>query len=42
MGHTALEFKVNFVRAVTRVTGTVYAEGQVIHQGTGPPAPKAA
>jgi uncharacterized protein (TIGR00369 family) len=33
VGYTTLEFKVNFVRAVTEETGAVYAEGQVIHRG---------
>jgi uncharacterized protein (TIGR00369 family) len=33
MGYTTLEFKVNFVRPVTEETGTVYAEGRVVHRG---------
>jgi uncharacterized protein (TIGR00369 family) len=33
VGYTTLEFKVNFVRSVTEVTGTVYAEGRIIHRG---------
>jgi uncharacterized protein (TIGR00369 family) len=33
VGYTTIEFKVNFVRSVTAETGTVYAEGQVIHRG---------
>jgi uncharacterized protein (TIGR00369 family) len=33
IGYTTLEFKVNFVRPLTQETGTVYAEGRVIHRG---------
>jgi uncharacterized protein (TIGR00369 family) len=34
MGYTTLEIKVNFVRSVSEATGTVYAEGRVIHRGS--------
>jgi uncharacterized protein (TIGR00369 family) len=33
MGYTTLEVKVNFVRPVTEKTGTIYAEGRVVHRG---------
>ena len=33
LGYTTLEFKVNFVRAMTVDTGLVRAEGKVIHGG---------
>ncbi|WP_282609250.1 PaaI family thioesterase [Pelagibius sp. Alg239-R121] len=33
-GYTTLEFKVNFVRALTQETGKVRAESSVIHQGS--------
>lgn len=33
MGYTTLEFKINFVRAMTGATGRVRAEGKVIHPG---------
>lgn len=33
-GYTTLELKVNFVRAITRETGKVRAEGSVIHRGS--------
>ncbi len=32
-GYTTLEFKINFVRAMTDQTGRVRAEGRVIHPG---------
>lgn len=32
-GYTTLELKVNFLRAVTRDTGTLRCEGEVIHVG---------
>lgn len=32
-GYTTLEFKVNFLRAVTEATGLVTAEGQIVHGG---------
>jgi uncharacterized protein (TIGR00369 family) len=32
-GYTTLEIKVNFVRALTRATGTVRAEGRIVNQG---------
>jgi uncharacterized protein (TIGR00369 family) len=32
--YTTLEFKINFVRAMTAETGRVRAEGRVIHPGT--------
>lgn len=32
-GYTTVEFKVNFVRAITETTGTVYCEGKSIHVG---------
>ena len=32
-GYTTLELKVNFVRAITRDTGRVFAEGRIIHLG---------
>lgn len=32
--YTTLEFKINFVRAMTESTGRVRAEGQVIHPGS--------
>lgn len=32
-GYTTLEVKVNFVRAMTRDTGRVLAEGTVVHRG---------
>jgi uncharacterized protein (TIGR00369 family) len=32
-GFTTLELKTNFVRAITQVTGRVYAEGTVVHSG---------
>jgi len=32
-GYTTLEFKINFVRAMTEQTGRVRAEGRVIHPG---------
>ena len=32
-GYTTLEFKINFVRALTGQTGRVRAEGRVIHPG---------
>ena len=32
-GYTTLEIKVNFVRPITRDTGTVRAVGEVIHSG---------
>lgn len=32
-GYTTLEFKVNFVRAITSKTGRVLAEGKVVHFG---------
>jgi uncharacterized protein (TIGR00369 family) len=31
--YTTLELKVNYVRAITTRTGTVYAEGKIIHVG---------
>ena len=33
MAYTTLEFKINFVRAITDQTGRVRAEGKVIHPG---------
>jgi uncharacterized protein (TIGR00369 family) len=33
VGYTSLELKVNFVRAITDKTGTVRAEGRVLHAG---------
>ena len=33
MAYTTLEFKINFVRAITDKTGRVRAEGRVIHPG---------
>ncbi len=33
-GYTTLELKVNFVRAITRETGKIRAEGKVIHRGS--------
>jgi uncharacterized protein (TIGR00369 family) len=32
--YTTLEFKINFVRAITDKTGRVRAEGRVIHPGS--------
>lgn len=32
-GYTTLELKVNYVRALTSKTGTVYCEGKIIHLG---------
>jgi uncharacterized protein (TIGR00369 family) len=32
-GYTTLELKVNYVRALTSKTGTVYSEGKLIHLG---------
>lgn len=32
-GYTTLEIKINFLRPITRETGTVYCEGKVIHVG---------
>jgi uncharacterized protein (TIGR00369 family) len=32
-GYTTLEFKVNFVRAVTRDTGKLLCEGSIVHLG---------
>lgn len=32
--YTTLEFKINFVRAITEATGRVRAEGRVIHPGS--------
>jgi uncharacterized protein (TIGR00369 family) len=33
-GYTTVEFKVNFVRAITDATGTVYCEGKSINVGS--------
>ena len=33
-GYTTLELKVNYVRALTSQTGTVYCEGKIIHLGS--------
>ena len=33
VGYTTLEIKVNYLRPMTRDTGTVYCEGKVIHVG---------
>ncbi len=32
-GYTTLELKVNYVRSLTKKTGTVYCEGKIIHLG---------
>jgi uncharacterized protein (TIGR00369 family) len=32
-GYTTLEMNVHFVRALSRETGVVYAEGKVVHAG---------
>ncbi|HEX2207287.1 MAG TPA: PaaI family thioesterase [Longimicrobium sp.] len=32
-GYTTLEFKINFVRPLTRETGRVFCEGRIIHMG---------
>ena len=32
-GYTTLELKVNYLRPMTSKTGTVYAEGKIIHVG---------
>jgi uncharacterized protein (TIGR00369 family) len=34
VGYTTLELKVNFLRAMTRDTGPVRAEGKVLHAGS--------
>jgi uncharacterized protein (TIGR00369 family) len=33
VGYTTLEIKVNYIRSMTRDTGTVYCEGKVLHSG---------
>ncbi len=33
VGYTTLEIKVNYIRSMTRDTGTVYSEGKVIYKG---------
>ncbi len=33
VGYTTLEIKVNYIRSMTRDTGTVYCEGKVIYAG---------
>lgn len=33
IGYTTLEFKINFVRAMTVDTGLVFGEGKIIHSG---------
>ncbi len=33
LGYTTLEFKINFVRALTSETGKVRAEGRVLYSG---------
>lgn len=32
-GYTTLEFKINYIRAMTTATGEVFAEGKIIHLG---------
>ena len=33
LGYTTLEFKINFIRAMTVETGCIFAEGKIIHPG---------
>ncbi len=33
VGYTTLEIKVNYIRSMTRDTGTVYSEGKIIYTG---------